>query len=207
MRTKQLPFIPLEKEIDELIAGCGKKVAVSLQLLKETGMRIGEAWKLRWIDIDEERRTIRCRPEKGGDPRLFKVSNKLMAMLNILPKTSDHVFGEKSLKSHRWNYVQQRKRLAKKLQNPRLKQITFHTFRHWKATMEYNRTKDILYVKQLLGHKNINSTLIYTQLVSFERDEYHVKVAKTVEDACELAESGFDYFTTIGGVQIFRKRK
>lgn len=73
--------------------------------------------------------------------------------------------------------------------------------------MEYNRTKDILYVKQLLEHKNINSTLIYTQLVSFERDEYHVKVAKTVEEAYELAESVFDYFTTIGGVQIFRKRK
>ena len=73
--------------------------------------------------------------------------------------------------------------------------------------MEYHRTKDILYVKQLLGHKNINNTLRYTQLISFENDEYHVRVAKTLKEACELAEAGFDYFTTIEDVQIFRKRK
>ena len=84
----------MEKEINSLIAGCGKKVAASLQLIKETGMRIGEAWRLRWIDIDEESRTIRCRPEKGGNPWLFKVSGRLIAMLNTLPKTSDRVFGE-----------------------------------------------------------------------------------------------------------------
>jgi len=51
------------------------------------------------------------------------------------------------------------------------------------------------------------STLIYTQLVSFEGDEYHVKVAKTVNEACELAKAGFDYFTTMDDAQIFRKRK
>ncbi|KPV62902.1 MAG: Phage integrase family protein [Candidatus Bathyarchaeota archaeon BA2] len=105
----------MEKEIDALIAGCGKRVAASLQLIKETGMRIGEAWRLRWIDIDEEKLTIRCRPEKGGNPRLFKVSGKLIAMLNTLPKIPDYVFGEGSLRAHRWNYVMQRKRLAKKL--------------------------------------------------------------------------------------------
>jgi len=38
--------------------------------------------------------------------------------------------------------------------------------------MEYAKTKDILYVMKLLGHKNIKNTLIYTQLVNFERDEY-----------------------------------
>ena len=43
----KIPFIPLEKEIDALIAGCGKKVAASLQLINETGMRIGETWRLR----------------------------------------------------------------------------------------------------------------------------------------------------------------
>jgi hypothetical protein len=44
-------------------------------------------------------------------------------------------------------------------------------------------------------------------LVSFEGDEYHVKVAKTVNEACELAKAGFDYFTTMDDAQIFRKRK
>ncbi len=73
--------------------------------------------------------------------------------------------------------------------------------------MEYHRTKDILHVKRLLGHRRLDSTLIYTQLVSFEEDEYYVKVAKTVEEACELAKVGYDYFTTIDDVQIFKKKK
>ena len=206
-RVRELPFIPLEKEIDTLIAGCGRKVAASLQIMKETGMRIGEVWQLRWIDIDEERRTIKCRSEKHGNPRMFKISGKLIAILNMLPKTSEKVFGGTSLNGHRWNFTKQKRRLALKLQNPRLEQITFHTFRHWKATMEYHKTKDILHVKQLLGHRNINSTLIYTQLVNFESDEFHVRTAKTLEEACELAKAGFDYFTEVDGVQIFRKRK
>jgi len=37
-------------------------------------------------------------------------------------------------------------------------QIHFHTFRHWKATMEYHKTKAILHVMKVLGHKNINNT-------------------------------------------------
>jgi hypothetical protein len=38
--------------------------------------------------------------------------------------------------------------------------------------MEYHRTKNILYVMKLLGHKNIANTLICKQLVEFEGDEY-----------------------------------
>ena len=87
--TRKLPFIPTEEEIDALIAGCGKKTGTLLQLLKETGMRKGEANRLCWMDIDMERRTIPLNtPEKGGNARIFKVSNKLIARLNDLPKTS-----------------------------------------------------------------------------------------------------------------------
>jgi hypothetical protein len=80
------------------------------------------------------------------------------------------------------NFNAQRKRSAKKLGNPRLLKIHFHTFRHWKATMEYHRTKDILYVMKLLGHKSIANTLIYTQLVEFEGDEYCSAAASNVEE-------------------------
>ncbi len=45
--TQKIPeFIPTEKEIDDLIAGCGPKTATVLQTLKETGMRIGECSRL-----------------------------------------------------------------------------------------------------------------------------------------------------------------
>jgi len=47
-----LPFIPLEQELDTLISGSGKKMSTFLQILKETGARAGEIWRLKWTDID-----------------------------------------------------------------------------------------------------------------------------------------------------------
>jgi len=74
-------------------------------------------------------------------------------MFNSLSKKSQLVFGGYSLRGFAHQYARQRRRAAEKLGNTRLLQITFHTFRHWKATMEYYKTKGILYVMRLLGHK------------------------------------------------------
>ena len=102
----------------------------------------------------------------------------------------------------------QRKRIASKLGNPRLLRISFHTFRHWKATMEYAKTKDILHVMQVLGHKNIKNTLRYTQLVDFkDAEEFVVKVAKTKEEIVQLLETGFQYVCEHEGLLYFRRRK
>jgi len=51
-RIQKLPFIPTEGELDQLMASSGKKTGTFLQLLKETGMRAGEAWKLWLKDVD-----------------------------------------------------------------------------------------------------------------------------------------------------------
>jgi integrase len=69
----KLPFIPTEREIDDLIAGCSKQISVFLQLLKETGARLGEAFALKWTDIDTINRTVRITPEKGSEPRIFRM--------------------------------------------------------------------------------------------------------------------------------------
>lgn len=157
-RVKKLPFIPTEQELDQLIAGCSQRMACFLQLLKETGARAGEAWRLKWEDVDTATRTIRITPEKGSEPRIFHISQKLVAMLESLPKKyGEYVFATPNMKlrHHANHFSMQRKRLAQKLKNPRLLRIHFHTFRHWKATMEYARTRDIIHVMRLLGHKNI----------------------------------------------------
>jgi integrase len=206
-RIEKMPFIPTELEIDQLISGCGEKSAALLQALKETGMRIGEAWNLKWIDIDTVNSTISITPEKGSHARMFKVSNKLLAMINKMPKKSDKIFGTYELRGYRGSFVNQRKRTAHKLQNPRINQITFHTFRHWKATMEYHKTKDILHVMRLLGHKNIKNTLIYTQLVTFQNDDYTCKVAASIKEAAELIEAGYEYVCEMDSQKLFRKRK
>jgi integrase len=82
----------LEREIDELIAGCNHKTATFLQLLKETGPRPGEAWQLEWIDFDFENKTVNITPEKNNNPRKLKVSDKLILMLKSLPNNQNKVF-------------------------------------------------------------------------------------------------------------------
>jgi len=83
------PFIPLERELDDLIACSNKRIAVLLQLLKETGCRIGEAARLRWEDYDPERRVIRIGALKGSNPRIFRVSERLTGMIGKLPRRND----------------------------------------------------------------------------------------------------------------------
>lgn len=69
------------------------------------------------------------------------------------------------------------------------------------------KTKDIVHVQRLLGHKNIQNTLRYLGVVDFTTEEYTVKVARTVEEATKLIEQGFQYVTEMDGAKIFRKRK
>jgi integrase len=207
-RVQKIPFIPTEKEIDDLIAACSDKCAALLQTLKETGCRIGEAWMLEWTDIDTEKNTLRITPEKGSNPRIFKISPRLLLMLNAQPKKSAKIFGTYPLRGYGTSFTRQRRAAAMKLGNPRLIQISFHTFRHWKATMEYHKTKDIIRVMRMLGHKNIKNTMVYTQLVEFDEDDQYVcKVAVTTKEATELVTAGFEYVCTMDdGARLFRKR-
>ena len=209
---QKIPFIPTEQELDALIAGDGKKLVAFLQLLKETAMRAGEAVRLEWTDIDFERNTITLNhPEKRSNPRIFKVSVKLMAMLKNLPRRSQRVFGDTTYNALKLSFQRVRRRLAHKLQNPRLEKITFHTFRHWKATMLYHQTKDPEYVKRFLGHKTLKNTEIY---ITIEKtifgeysDEFTVKTASKPEEVKALLEAGFDYVCERDGLMFFRKRK
>ena len=73
--------------------------------------------------------------------------------------------------------------------------------------MEYAKTKDILHVMKLLGHRSINNTLIYTQLIEFKDDEYIAKVAHSEKEACQLIEAGYEYVCDYNGNKIFKKRK
>ncbi|MEM2104947.1 MAG: tyrosine-type recombinase/integrase [Candidatus Bathyarchaeia archaeon] len=200
--------MPHEREIDDLIAGCKGSIAVFLQIIKETGARSGEVFNLEWIDLDLESGTLRITPEKGSNPRVFKISKKLRGMLENLPRNGEKIFHHKSLNSLRRIFERKRQKIAYSFGNPRSLRISFHTLRHWKATMEYHRTKDILHVMQILGHRNIKNTLVYTQLISGDaEDDYVCKVARTVEQAMELIEAGFDYVCEMEGFKLFRKRK
>jgi len=167
---------------------------------------VGDAARLTWKDVDLQQNIITLNEtEKNGKPRMLKISIKLAALIQALRRKEDRIFSSPS--SIRGSFWKQRKKAARKLQNSRLLRISFHTFRHWKATMEYHKKKDILHVKEMLGHRSINNTLIYTQLVTFESDDFHSAIAKTVKEARQLVEAGFEYICDIESYKLFRKRK
>ena len=77
--------------------------------------------------------------------------------------------------------------------------------------MEYHKTKDMKHVQRLLRHKSPLSTDIYINIeqaiFNEPNDEFHVKVASNLEEACKLLEVGFEYVTDMEGKKLFRKRK
>ena len=173
-------------------------------------MRVSEARKLKWVDVDFERKLVRITPSKGSKPRILPISEKAVALLKNLQKKGEKVF-EASGRTLESNFYLQRKRIAKKLNNPRILKIGLHTLRHWKGTMEYHKTKDILHVQAVLGHRDIKSTMVYVNLedalFQSTNDEFYVKTAKTVEEALKLIQVGFEFVHEFNGVIIFRKRK
>jgi integrase len=100
-----------------------------------------------------------------------------------------------------------RNNLANKLKDPTLRTVRLYDFRHYFGTMLYHKTKDILLVQNQMGHKQINTTLIYTHLLNLNDDEWTSKAAQTKEQAMQLIEAGFEYVTEMDGYKLFRKRK
>jgi integrase/transcription elongation factor Elf1 len=209
----RLPFIPTESELDQLIACAGPKLQPYLQTLKETFARSGEVAALKWRDLNLKGHVITINDaEKNSNPRQIEISDKLVTMLNRIPRTSELVFGENVSKRMRQLFHWTRTRLSYRTQNPRIKQIHLHSFRHWGATMLYHDTKDILLVMVRLGHKSITSTQIYLKLLQTgNRDEYTSKIATTLEEAQTLIDSGFEYVTDMQmgkmTYKLFRKKK
>ncbi|MFB3889882.1 MAG: tyrosine-type recombinase/integrase [Candidatus Bathyarchaeia archaeon] len=200
-------FLPLESEIDALISRAHPKLSVYLQFIKETGADSGEAWKQRWIDLDTTRKTTNITPTKNHNARTLPISETLLTKLIRLPRKNDRIFASKDFESFRRNYCKMKTRLAEETGNPRFRQISFRSIRHFKGTMEYYKTRDILHVKYVLGHKRIENTLVYTHLLPIRDEEFVCKVARTLQEATALVESGFEYVTEMDGVKIFRKRK
>lgn len=206
-QEENLPFIPDEKELDQLIAACrSKRMAAYLQTLKETFADPGEALRIQWIDITGNTITIN-HPVKGHLPRKLQVSNKLLAMLNALPKTAERIFPT-SYQVMENCYLRLRKKTADLQKNPRLLSIEMRTFRHWGGTtIAYHTNGNVLTVKKLLGHKCIENTMKYIGMINFKDDEYEVTTATTVDEAKQILSAGFDFVTEKNGIMIFRKPK
>jgi integrase len=211
-RIERLPFVPSELDIDQLVGGFSKRLATIVLFVKETGCRKGEMWNVKWNDLNPEKNyiTINC-PEKNSKPRRIRISSRLISLINQLPRRCDYVF-KRSNESNRHvilsYFWQKRKEIAEKVNNPNLMRLDFKSLRHFKASREYYKTKDILYVKELLGHKSLKNTLVYVHHTDFEEDNsFIVKVASTLKEFTSLIERGYEFVSDYQDVKILRKRR
>jgi site-specific recombinase XerD len=159
-------------------------------------------------DIDTEQGIISATGCKGHNSRSFKLKTQTAEMLRtyLAKYTENNPFPNAHALGEAWRDT--RNHLATKLNQPQLKNIPMRNLRHHFATMKYDQTKDILLVKQLLGHKKIETTMFYTQLIAFNgEEEYTVKTATNIKEATDLLEHGFIYIQDIDGIKIYRKRK
>jgi len=198
--------IPTKENITKIITA-SKKYAPIFKTLLETGLMPYELLQVTKTDIDLERGILNARGYKGHASRTFKLTQENTAMLKAYfckyDKFPDAIWIRKM-------WIKHRNKTATKLQDPTLKNIRLYDLRHYYTTMLYAKTRDILLVKQQLGHKKLETTMIYVQLVNTlfnESEDYICKTATTIEQATQLIEHGFEYVTELDGTKLFRKRK
>lgn len=162
----------------------------AIALLLESGLRPSEAAKLDVEDLDPVRSTIRIKkPAKRGLVReipvprsMWRPRSPMMAYLRHRPTPANL---PRRLWVKDWNGWERpmpawpvtvdafRRELARVS-----KELGFrvnHTFlRHTVATRSYKESRDVLFVKFLLGHAAISSTMVYTETSQEDMiDNYH----------------------------------
>jgi len=208
-REDRNPNVPTISQIERLIAFSSKKYQAILTLAKY-GLRPVEIERLRIRDCGFKRGTVTVTTAKGGRARTIQLTIKdMLRVENFLQNHAEDLDKKPFPRSRAItdNYCKIRKRLAHKLNDNSYMKIRLYDFRHFYGTLLYHKTKDILYVKQQLGHRRIENTIIYTHLVKLQDSSYIVKAAKDMRQATELLEQGFDYVTDIEGAKLFRKPK
>ena len=206
-RANRIPRVPSGEGIEKIIARAPWRKATLFCILRDTGMAPAELHKTRMRDIDLERRVIQAIGVKGHKPRVLKLKPSTVAMLKryLAKHSGEYPFPTRKAMSDGW--MRARNKVAEKLQDPSLKTIRLYDLRHYFGTMLYHKTKDILYVKQQMGHSRVDTTLIYAQLIGSREDEWIVKVASSLKESTELIEQGFEYVATQEEKLIYRKPK
>jgi len=154
-----------------------------LMTIYACGLRISEAINLRVSDIDSERMLVRVTSGKGRKDRLVILPENLLTVLRRYCQEfhpNDFLFegaegGQYSVRS-----IQAIFRRAVKCAKIR-KKVSVHSLRHSYATHLLDQGTDIRYIQELLGHKHLSTTQIYTHI-----SNYNLKKIKSPFDNAEF---------------------
>ena len=214
LKCESVPIVvPTEERIDRIISRCSLKYITIFQISKH-GLRPDEVSKIVLRDIDLQRGLLTVRTSKLGAERTIKLKEyahenlRTYVQRNNISRMDVPLFSKPSILRDQWNTY--RRRAYLNFRDSELLKIRLYDLRHWFATTEYLKTRDLLHVKYLLGHRNIETTMIYVHLaqgLTNSPEDYACKAARSIEEASALIEQGFEFVTDVDGVKLFRKRK
>lgn len=167
-KEKKLPTVLTVNEVKALINSITNiKHKVIFTLIYSSGLRVGEAVVLKPESLDLERDLIHIKRAKGKRDRytlLSKSSKQLLLKYMAFENCSPYLFpGQKPLSHLSIRSVQQI--MHRKVRQLNInKHVTVHTLRHSFATHLLEQGTDIRYIQEILGHKNIKTTEIYTHV-------------------------------------------
>ena len=168
-RSKKLPIVLSRNEIEKIINSISnKKHKLLISFSYGAGLRVSEAINMRIKDVNIDELTIHIKGAKGNKDRITifpeTIKSDIINITNNKDK-NDYVFA-----SERGGKLTER--TAQKIFENALKKsgikkdATFHSLRHSFATHLLENGVDVRYVQELLGHQNIRTTQLYTQVTN-----------------------------------------
>lgn len=188
--SRSIKFLERE-QIDRLVTSVdtskeeGLRDRAALELLFSTGLRVSELVKLNKDQLNIERREFGV-VGKGGRARVVFISDRAADWLDryikqrkdvyrpLFIRYSGKVIEENSGERMRLTARSIERLMKKYVRSARLPiDATVHTLRHSFATDLLTNGADIRSVQEMLGHKNISTTQIYTHVTNRQLREVH----------------------------------
>lgn len=159
---EELPALRIltASERDRLIDECSDWLKPIVITALHTGMRLGEILQLKWQHVDLDLKIITVTKTKTQENRLIPVNSYLESILEALPRTSRSVFPNKEGKA--FNNIH--KGFYAAVRRAGIGHFRFHDLRHNFASQLVMEGIDLVTVKELLGHKQITTTMRYSHL-------------------------------------------
>lgn len=170
-RGRKLPVILSRDEVQRLIGAVHKPAyRVALLCAYLCGLRLSEVLGLRICDIDSERMLVRLVECKGKKDRYVLLPERLLEILReywVREKPENYLFPSHAhwclgQPMHRAS-LQRAVKLAA-AEAGITKNTTVHTLRHCYATHLLECGVDLRTIQEALGHKNPQTTAIYTHV-------------------------------------------
>ena len=163
-----LPRILSKEEVLRMIEGTTNlKHRTLLFTLYSSGLRLGELINLRLVDIKWDRNQVLVRAGKGKKDRMVMLSEVLKETLQQYCNEYKpvHFLLESTVagKAYSAKSIQNVVRAAAKRANIATR-VTPHVLRHCFATHLHDGGISIKFIQELLGHKDIKTTMIYTHV-------------------------------------------